>query len=389
MTMMRNGLLVLLDQAASGASNALPLLVIARVSGAEDLGRITLLYAAIPFFLGLGRSVLGEALLASAWDRHQTGRALTFLLCGAVPVSAIGAAAYLTAGGSGILALAAVTTLPVILCQDVMRLRQIARGRPATALASDLTWLLTALGLQGAMLAGSQPSYVALFGAYLAGAVSAAVVLYALGPIRILGWSSVVQSRLPTATGVVGLSNTVAASVAFALPFLVALGAGAGALGYLQNGQLLALPVSLLATALAPVMMPRLKFVRDPRQLCSRVLAFASAGAAVLVVAVLPLVPALFPKQDGRDLRLAFLVCTVQGVCVVGATCNYLILRQRGALQTYSRVRLTWASLVLPAVVAAGILSGLVGVLVALLSASTVELALTTRSVRKIVASAA
>lgn len=138
---------ITVDQAVSGASNVLVLLLAAHLLGPSGFGLFSIVMTVYALAQGLGRSLLCDPLLvhpeeAAERPGHSVGAAL--LLGGAASCLLVGAAILagrFSADMRGALVGLAVA-VPLLLVQDVGRYLSFATHRPALALLLDVVWLV-------------------------------------------------------------------------------------------------------------------------------------------------------------------------------------------------------------------------------------------------------
>jgi hypothetical protein len=141
----------ILDQAASGLTNILVLILAARVSSAAGFAEFSMVYLVFTVALGLFMSYVGQALVLVREAREAACRpalaftALASLVC-AVLLAATG---WGLGGGTGRALAALGAVLPVVLLQDGARYCFSLLQRPHHALASDGLRLLVTVGLLG------------------------------------------------------------------------------------------------------------------------------------------------------------------------------------------------------------------------------------------------
>lgn len=386
-------ILLALDQAISGASNALPLLVVAHYSGVGALGVVALMYSGIPFFLGLGRSIISESRMAAQWTELQSRRAMLPLLLASATVPS--GVCFVILGYSewpSLLLLSAV--LPVILIQDYLRNLCFSEFRPGCALISDLSWMGSALTLQGLVVVhGSGDLSRSLFHCYLAGALIGLIVMVLARPFGRRQWASKAPIVVPSRGSLVGQNlrllvvvNSGAGLVSFFGGSVILVLASKEILGYVQNGQLLTLPLSLLATTLTPLVLPRLSAQSSlpnlRRWMTSLLLVSLSTGGAILLVVSLG-GGQLFPKSEHEVLTLSAVSAIVAAILTVLSVLNYVILR-RFQIGYYVTCRAVWLISTLAFLPIGAATSTLAGVWLAVILAALTELIVSTLLVRRV-----
>ncbi|MEU3554484.1 hypothetical protein [Streptomyces fragilis] len=139
----------ILDQAASGLTNILVLILAARVSTAAGFAEFSMVYLVFTVALGLFMSYVGQALVLVREGREAACRpALAFTTLASLVCAALLAATGWAVGGGTGRALAALgAVLPVVLLQDGARYCFSLLQRPHHALASDGLRLLATVGL--------------------------------------------------------------------------------------------------------------------------------------------------------------------------------------------------------------------------------------------------
>ncbi|MFE5210491.1 hypothetical protein [Streptomyces sp. NPDC056600] len=139
----------ILDQAASGLTNILVLILAARVSTAAGFAEFSMVYLVFTVALGLFMSYVGQALVLVREAREAACRpalaftALASLVCAAL----LAATGWAVDGGTGRALAALGAVLPVVLLQDGARYCFSLLQRPHHALASDGLRLLATVGL--------------------------------------------------------------------------------------------------------------------------------------------------------------------------------------------------------------------------------------------------
>jgi hypothetical protein len=139
----------ILDQAASGLTNILVLILAARVSTAAGFAEFSMVYLVFTVALGLFMSYVGQALVLVREAREAACRpalaftALASLVCAAL----LAATGWALGGGTGRALAALGAVLPVVLLQDGARYCFSLLQRPHHALASDGLRLLATVGL--------------------------------------------------------------------------------------------------------------------------------------------------------------------------------------------------------------------------------------------------
>ncbi|MDH6226021.1 hypothetical protein M2169_002991 [Streptomyces sp. MJP52] len=146
-----------LDQAASGLTNVLVLVLAARVSTAAGFAEFSMVHLVFTVTLGFFMSYVGQALVLVREDREAACRpALAFTAPASLVCAALLAVTGLWTGGGTGRALAALgAVLPVVLLQDAARYCFSLLRRPHHALASDGLRLAATVGLLSAQPAGS------------------------------------------------------------------------------------------------------------------------------------------------------------------------------------------------------------------------------------------
>lgn len=174
------------DQALSGLSNALAVVLVARVLDPDDFGRFALSYACLTFLLGLSRSYFGNRLVLA--DADADLEALTGALLGAVVLLApllvllVVAGSVLASGTEDLgLCLVVGVATPVVCAQDLVRAASASRGRVLPALVSDAVWVLTMGVAIVVPVPGGADGVVEV---WLGAAVLAAVLALALAGVR-------------------------------------------------------------------------------------------------------------------------------------------------------------------------------------------------------------
>jgi O-antigen/teichoic acid export membrane protein len=144
-----------LDQGLSSGSNFLLVFLLARGAAPIEFGIMMIGYSIVIVAVTVSRNAFG-GILGLDLPRQQSpenselvARSLTSVVLLALPVSTalLVFAALVPTTFSGAIALGLLAlALPVILVQDLQRFWAVSIGSPAHAAASDLVWLLVALG---------------------------------------------------------------------------------------------------------------------------------------------------------------------------------------------------------------------------------------------------
>ena len=176
--------IITIDQAVSGASNLVIVLLAAHALGVEGLGLFAIVFAVYAFVQGLTRALVADPILVHPVDADQRpGDAI-----GATTLIGIGfgslvlAAGLLTALwrpalGAGLMILA--VCLPMLVLQDLGRSLGFATRHPLRSLVLDLSWLAmvgVAFAVCFSIGAISLPWFVGAWAG--AGAVSGLLVLW-------------------------------------------------------------------------------------------------------------------------------------------------------------------------------------------------------------------
>jgi hypothetical protein len=153
-----------LDQAASGLTNILVLVLAARVSTAAGFAEFSMVYLVFTVTLGLFMSYVGQALVLVREAREAACRpALAFTTVGSLVCAALLASAGAWLGGGTGRALTALgAVLPVVLLQDAARYCFSLLRRPHHALACDGLRLLGTAGLLAVQPVGADAARLIL-----------------------------------------------------------------------------------------------------------------------------------------------------------------------------------------------------------------------------------
>ncbi|MDH2388359.1 hypothetical protein QCN29_06075 [Streptomyces sp. HNM0663] len=155
-----------LDQAATGLTNILVLVLAARLSTASGFAQFSMVYLVFTVLLGLFMAYVGQALVLVRGESADTAAAcrsaLGFTAAASLAAGAVLAAAgaVLPGPGAGLVALGAV--LPLVLLQDGSRYCFSVLARPHHALAADTLRLLGSVAALAAQPQDSSPARLIL-----------------------------------------------------------------------------------------------------------------------------------------------------------------------------------------------------------------------------------
>lgn len=171
------------DQAFSGASNLIVVLLIARSTSTDGFAQFLVSWVVLVFILTLSRSTLSVHISLSAADpsevTYQTRHATAFvLLTTPLIFGAIALAPVISVGSSSPATLLLALLGPLVLVQDVLRHKCFALAEPTRVLAADGIWLVFVFGA-GAVSIWGEPSAVWMLLLWGAGAL---VGLCAMAP---------------------------------------------------------------------------------------------------------------------------------------------------------------------------------------------------------------
>ncbi|WP_426565253.1 hypothetical protein ACPPVT_02800 [Angustibacter sp. McL0619] len=290
----------LLDQILSSASNVLVVFAVARVSGIDEFGLISLLIVVLTTAVAIGRGTLGTPLLLSgheAADEQQrhAGYALSVALASGVGVALV----VLLVGGSvgrPLVAIPLAVAAPLVLAQDTLRFAAFGRGDQVQAVWSDGLWAaisLVALAVTWFWRDLLSPAQV--LWAWVSGALLALSVLlwrHGVRP-RIAGlgtwWTTSAAHRVRY-----GLEAGIGATSALVVVLIASQLIDAGSVAALRGAGTLMGPLSILFSAIPLVVVPEAVRHGDPRRtwrLLWRAATLMSAAALTFGLASL-LVPA-------------------------------------------------------------------------------------------------
>lgn len=310
----RGGVLAaVVDQALSSGTNFLTAVLAARLLTPESYGSVVIALSVAYSAVGLGRTLIGDALLSFAPELGREGddgfarAALSASAALGVAVGVVCAAVGLLLGDLRILLLVVAACVGFAVFQDACRYVFLARHRPDLALACDAVWAgAQALAVAGLLLRDtSSPELVlatwgfgaavsAVYGGVVAGFRWASPRVWLQLSRRLTGWL--------LAGGVIGqLQNQ-------AIVFIVALAAGEVQLAGFRSAQLVTLmPVAALLVAVSSLVVPRMSRaasdgdlgrLRDvTRSLAVRFGLGSIPAAGVLLVAGGPLLAGLFGQR--------------------------------------------------------------------------------------------
>jgi O-antigen/teichoic acid export membrane protein len=294
------------DQAASGLSNVVVAILVARSVGAAGFGAFGLAMVVYQLVVGLVRSLAGEPFLAR--HSHQAAatraEAVPGLLGAAVTVAAAAAVVTAVAGavtgglaGSALVALAVV--LPLVMVQDTWRFVFVV-DRPAAALVIDLVWLvLVAAAMVAAPESASVAWYVVVWG--LGGGV-AAVVAALMGGVELRAvhpWRWLVETR-HDGSRYVGDFLTAQASAQAAYLVLGAV-SGLATLGAVRASHVFYGPLNTVHTGVYLAVVPDGAQLRGDRDRLHRLIVRTAAVLAGLAAAWM-LVGVVMPDSIGEAL---------------------------------------------------------------------------------------
>jgi O-antigen/teichoic acid export membrane protein len=286
------------DQALSGLSNFLTVVLVARSVDAEGFGRFAVVYAAFTALLGLARQLWGTRISLTA-SADQARRQAAGFMGAAVCVTPLGLvliglpSVLLIGWHAAPLIAVLVVALPVVLAQDLSRYAGIASGRAQVAMLSDLTWVV----IVGAACVLRPPFMLAL-AAWAGGAVLALLVSLAalrLAPDLAGGWAAL---RHRHATGEVTALGFVSASIgSYVTLGLATLALGAAAAGSLRGAATVMAPINTLFAFTGVALLPSL--FRAARERQPRVAVRMSLGLTG-ATAAWGLLLLLLPAATGR-----------------------------------------------------------------------------------------
>src|SRR3954451_16213609 len=251
-----------LDQALSSVSNLLAVVLVGKVSTADEFGRFSLAYAVLTVVVTLNRAYLANRVSLSpsnAAAERATATSVGAVLCLApAVVTVVWVVARLSGGGGPLVLLVALAT-PVVCIQDLLRFGAVATHRPGVALVSDGLW--TAI-MAIVLVVGLHPAPAQAVAIWAAGALVAGLVaLGSLGvrPRLVEGWAALWQHDPVGRSLLFGKVLTTSASL-IALSSCAAI-IGAAAAGSLRGASTLLGPLnamfSLVGLTLTPVLVRR------------------------------------------------------------------------------------------------------------------------------------
>lgn len=134
-----------IDQAISGASNFVTLVLIARLFGLAEFGAFSVAFSVYLLYVGLVRATSGELLVIRTASGEQ-GAARAGVKSSqrfAVACTLVGVAAAFVAPSSMQTVAIVLLLAPGLVMQDILRYVAFAAGRPRVAIASDTCWLVS------------------------------------------------------------------------------------------------------------------------------------------------------------------------------------------------------------------------------------------------------
>lgn len=290
----RRGLLAVLDQGASSASNFLVLITAARALSTGEFGLFALSFAVVTFGLALGRAVVAVPLsidlrLTDARSQPElVGRSTAASAMIGLLFAGISLILGLVLGRSNPVLLTLLVLLalgvPFVLMQDLWRYLATARGRPGDALKADLGWLVVASAALGCTFipAASRFAWLGVTG-WVLGAVLSWAWFVAHADYRCLERTGVLSwLRSDPRRRELALDALTAQSVPVLAGMLMA-AVGADLLGAVRGAGTLMSPVNVLLMA-APLVLLAPASRRSPREGAAMI---AVASAALLAFAVL------------------------------------------------------------------------------------------------------
>jgi O-antigen/teichoic acid export membrane protein len=342
----------MVDQGMSSLSNVAVTILVARVLSPDEFGAFSVALVAYQLAVGAVRAVVGEPWLSthSTHDAARRHRAMSDLVPAALVLSAVCSVVVLVlaavVGGEAAPALVALAVVfPYLGVQDSLRFVAIV-DRPQVAVASDVAWLVVAVGLVVAAPSGAASEwFVVAWG--VGGAVGLAVALAALRvPLRTgraVRWLTTHRVMSAAYFGEYVSARAVGHLVLLALGAI----AGLAALGAVRAVQVFYGPLNTLFDGIYLALVPDGARRRDRPDALVRLMAVATglitaAAAGWMVVGlVLPdrVGTALFGDtwDEAAGLMLTMGLATVAGSLATG---GFAGLRSLGAARKSLRARL-------------------------------------------------
>lgn len=254
----------LIDQVLSSASNTLIVFAIARVSGVESFGAISLALAALLATLAICRGALGVpiSLLSDNPRELRVQTSHSFVAAGSMGLAASFLILPLGYNAGGLtMALALGLAAPLVLMQDVGRFYAAAASRPWVAVTSDGAWALSTLFLLGSTFLARPPLGArGIISGWVLTAAVASMLIMGFGGIHprfrgIRGWfkgSSFHRRRF-------GMEAGVAAVGGFVVIMIVQFSLGSDAIAALRGAGTVLGPIAVLVSAIQLSVVPELR----------------------------------------------------------------------------------------------------------------------------------
>lgn len=325
--------LTIADQALSSGSNFVITVAAARMLGPADFGPFAIAFSVSIAVLALTRAFVGEPLLATGpgMRLRDQGMSAALMLGTSVglPVGVVGLIGPWEAT-SALLWVAALA--PFLSLQDAVRYAAFSDRKPATALVSDLAWLVSQVVVLAAASMLELPNH-AVYIAWLAGPAVGAVV-----GCRWIGYTPFGREVRPWLAATRSLGPWLVAATAIsqitgqALIFSIAAITSAEAFGGLRAMQTTVMPVALLLVAGNALAVPEIRRrLHDQRleRLLARcvgwLLALTALAALVAYVLSEPVARTLYGPDFVRYHRMIVAFAVLVGLQAVAVPAGAIL----------------------------------------------------------------
>ena len=380
--------LAVLDQLVFSFSNFLLTILMARATGPGDFGLLSLCLAAYLLFTVFVRGFVTDPLMVrfSAAGREQwreaSSRAVSLsVVFGLIASSCVVPASILFGGDSKPVLMALAAGLPALACQDALRFAGFSGGRPGISLTSDLAFLMVQTVGILVLIELSFAEPWALLAVWSLGAcIGALLAIKFLGltwslqgfaylkGVRVLGWRY-------------GLDNLMGQAPGQLVAFVLGATSGLADVGTYRGGLVLFQPASVMNQGVGTAILPELVrhrksspglFIRSVWRLSGGLVLMGLAWSCIVV---------LLPDEVGFELlgETWSGVAAVVLLLAVGQVANgfrvapEIGLRALGAAPRTLRARLVSSVVMVLALTAGALWSGVFGVCLAIAIARPVE----------------
>jgi len=329
----------IMDQVASGASNLLLVLVVAKVSSTQEFGQFSLLITSYTTGLLICRAAVGQVLVI----KKASDSAMPGALGAAVAIGMLASLVIIGLSIGGVVpsmyAILALVGFPILLSQDILRFSCFSLGKARLALEADVIWLVGASGTAAYLLAGAQLEASIYFVYWVSWSAISIIFMFKVARKLSRPWNvTAAWTDSRSISSALIIEAVLTLSVLYA--HIVAFGraGGVAAIGALRGAQTLYSPVNTLVALTTIILLPYIvPWEAQGRHAARERLILVAAGISAVIVSFAAIL-SLFPGNIGAVIlgpswRSAHDLVLPIGLGVLAAALSYLpstLLKARG-----------------------------------------------------------